>query len=94
MSRPERPGRRYLGVDIPEELFGALQRYAKANHRTVSSVVRIALADWISQFEFTVETPRTYLDTWRTFASRRDSKPIAELLKETAVNPPTEGESK
>jgi hypothetical protein len=48
MARPDRKGMRFLGVDIDKADFEALQKIAAEDKRTVASLMRVVISDWLA----------------------------------------------
>ena len=48
--RPGRPGMRYVGVDLDITDFETLEKVAKAEQRTMSSMIRVVIRDWLSMY--------------------------------------------
>jgi hypothetical protein len=50
-ERPGRPGKKYVGVDLPTTDYLKIKAIADADRRKVGQMIQIMLADWILWYE-------------------------------------------
>jgi hypothetical protein len=68
-ERPGRPGKKYVGVDLPTTDYLKIKAIAEADRRKVGQMIQIMLADWILWYETRHGVPPQTAITFGTVGS-------------------------